>query len=96
MIANDVIINPVVTEKTMRGSPMKKYTFKVAKSAGKIEIRKAVEEIFKVKVMKVNVLNIRGRLRRQRGKQGYTPSWKKAVVRLTSGSKAIDFFDSMV
>lgn len=65
MIARDIIIKPVITEKSMAGAVDKKYTFKVAKTAGKIEIAKAVEEIFGVSVKKVNTINVRGQYRRQ-------------------------------
>lgn len=96
MLAHDIIIRPIITEKTMGGMPNKKYTFEVAKDTNKIEIAKAVEEVFKVKVDKVNTLKVRGRLRRQGKFQGYTPSWKKAVVTLKSDSKAIEFFEGIV
>ena len=59
MLAHDIIIRPIITEKTMGGMPNKKYTFKVAKDATKIDIAKAVEEVFGVKVSKVNTLNLR-------------------------------------
>lgn len=96
MTAQDIIIRPVITEKTMTGAVDKKYTFEVAKSANKIEIAKAVEEIFKVKVAKVNTVNVRGKLRRQGRSQGYTPSWKKAYVTLSQDSKSIEFFEGMM
>ena len=96
MVAHDIIIKPIITEKAMSGMAMKKYTFKVAKHANKIEIAKAIEEIFKVNVSKVNTVSVRGRLRRQGKHQGYTPSWKKAIVTLKEGSKGIEFFDGMV
>ena len=96
MVAHDTIIKPIITEKAMSGMAMKKYTFKVAKNANKIEIAKAIEEIFKVDVAKVNTVSVRGRLRRQGKHQGYTPSWTKAVVTLKEGSKGIEFFDGMV
>ena len=96
MLARDIIIRPVVTEKTMTGMPSKKYTFEVAKNANKIEIAKAVEEIFKVKVAKVRTLRVRRRFRRQGKFSGYTPSWKKAYVTLTPESKAIEFFEGMI
>ncbi len=96
MEANDIIIKPIVTEKSMAGMPNKKYTFKIAKDANKIQVAKAVEELFKVQVDKVNTLRVRGRMRRQGKFTGYTPSWKKAVVTLKSNSKAIEFFESMV
>ena len=95
MLAHDIIIKPIINEKTMGGMPNKKYTFKVDKRAGKIEIKKAIEEIFKVKVSSVNTLNVRGRFRRHGKYQGYTTSWKKAYVTLTENSKAIEFFEGM-
>lgn len=96
MLAHDVIIKPIITEKTMGGMPNKKYTFEVAKSAGKIEIAKAIEEIFKVKVLKVNTLNMCGKMRRKGKFHGYTSSWKKAYVTLKPESKAIEFFEGIV
>ncbi len=96
MAAQDIIIRPVISEKSMTGTAMKKYTFKVAKDANKIEIAKAVEELFEVKVAKVNTLNVKGHLRRQGRTQGYTPSWKKAIVTLTKDSKEIEFFEGMI
>ena len=97
MTARDIIIKPVITEKSMAGVVSeKKYTFRVAKKATKIQIAKAVEEIFGVKVAKVNTVSVRGRLRRQGRTQGYTPSWKKAYVTLKEGSKPIEFFEGMM
>ena len=95
MEARDIIIAPVITEKSVVALPEKKYTFRVAKGANKIEIAKAVEEIFKVKVQKANTISMKGRLRRMGRNEGYTPSWKKAVVTLTADSKTIEFFDGM-
>ena len=96
MVAQDIIVRPIITEKSMMGTAMKKYTFEVNKNANKIEIAKAVEELFGVKVKKVNTLHVRGRLRRQGRTEGYTPSWKKAVVTLTEDSKTIEFFEGMM
>ncbi len=97
MTARDIIIKPVITEKSMTGvASAKKYTFRVAKKATKIDIARAVEEIFNVKVEKVNTVNVRGRLRRQGRSQGYTPSWKKAYVTITEDSKPIEFFEGMM
>ena len=96
MSAQDIIIRPIITEKTMEGNGEKKYTFEVNKSSSKIDIARAVEELFDVKVSKVNTLHVRGRMRRQGRNQGYTRSWKKAVVTLTQDSKTIEFFESMV
>lgn len=80
----------------MMGIADKKYTFEVAKAANKIEIAKAVEELFKVKVAKVNTVSMRGKLRRQGRYEGYTKSWKKAYVTLTADSKPIEFFEGMM
>ena len=94
--AHDIILKPVITEASMQGIANKKYTFQVAKDANKIEIAKAVVELFGVKVAKVNTINVNGKYRRQGIKGGYTPDWKKAIVTLTEDSKSIDFFDSMM
>lgn len=75
---------------------MNKYTFQVAKDANKVEIAQAVEKLFGVEVEKVNTINVRGKLRRQGRYEGYTASWKKAIVTLTEKSKKIDFFDGMM
>lgn len=95
--AQDIIIKPIITEESMMGIMVKKYTFKVAKDANKIEIAKAVEEVFPgTKVAKVNTMNVRGQQRRQGMNVGYTPSWKKAIVTLTVDSKEIEFFNDMM
>lgn len=94
--AQDIIIRPIVTEKSLSGVAFKKYTFEVAKDANKIEIAKAVEELFGVKVAKVNTINCRGHERRQGRTVGYTSAWKKAIVTLTEGSKTIEFFEGMI
>ena len=94
--AHDIILKPVITEASMQGIANKKYTFQVAKDANKIEIAKAVAELFGVKVAKVNTINVNGKNRRQGIKGGYTPDWKKAIVTLTEDSKSIEFFDSMM
>lgn len=96
MAAQDIIIRPIITEKSMAGIGGKKYTFEVAKDATKIDIARAVETLFDVKVQKVNTMNVRGHLRRQGRSQGYTRSWKKAIVTLTEASKAIPFFEGMI
>lgn len=96
MKAQDIVIRPIITEKSMAGNAEKKYTFEVCKDANKIEIAKAVEELFGVKVQKVNVVNVKGHLRRYGRFEGYTASWKKAVVTLTEDSKTIEFFDGMM
>ena len=94
-LAQDIILRPIITEASMEGIELKKYTFEVAKDANKIEIKKAVEELFSVEVKKVNTINVRGQLRRQGRSEGYTAAWKKAIVTLTEKSKTIDFFDGM-
>ena len=96
MNAHDIIIRPIITEKSMMGIAEKKYTFEVAKTATKIDVANAVEAAFKVKVAKVNTVSVRGRLKRQGGTQGYTKSWKKAIVTLTEDSKSIEFFEGMM
>lgn len=93
--AQDIILSPIITEKSMIGLQEKKYTFKVAKNATKISIAAAVEELFSVEVKKVNTISVRGQFRRQGAKGGYTASFKKAIVTLTEKSKGIEFFDSM-
>ena len=94
--AYDIIKKPVITERSMMGAQDNKYTFEVAVDAGKLEIKKAVEEIFGVKVAKVNTISVRVRYRRQGMHAGYTAKSKKAIVTLTADSKEIEFFNSMV
>jgi len=95
--SHDVIIKPIVTEKSMRSVGSKCYVFKVAKDANKHKIKSAVEECFGVKVLKVNTMNVRGHFRRQgRNSGGYTASWKKAIVTLAPTSKSIEYFESVV
>lgn len=91
----DIIVKPLLSEKTYAGIPNKKYAFVVAKSANKNEIKDAVEKIFGVKVDKVNTVNVKGKLKRQGKTQGYTGDFKKAYVQLKEDSKAIDFFESL-
>lgn len=91
----DIIISPVITEKSMAGIADKKYTFKVAKDANKLEIADAVEKLFKVTVAKVNTVSMRGKTRRMGRYEGKTASWKKAVVTLKKDSKSIEFFDGL-
>lgn len=95
-IAQDIILRPIITENSMDGIADRKYTFEVAKDANKIEIAKAVEDLFDVKVSKVNTINVDGKLRRYGRFEGYTASRKKAIVTLTEDSKSIEFFDGMM
>ena len=94
--AQDIILAPVITENSMAGMQNRKYTFKVATSATKVDVARACEELFGVKVAKVNIINVRGRYRRQGMHAGYTAASKKAIVTLKPDSKTIAFFDSML
>lgn len=94
--AHDVIRRPIITEHSMEGLANNKYTFEVARGAGKIEIKKAVEEIFGVKVLKVNTIKIPGKWKRMGVHTGKRPDIKKAVVTLTPDSKKIEIFENMV
>ena len=97
MTAYDIIIRPVITERSMAAVAEKKYVFEVAKTAGKIEIKKAVEEIFGVKVASVNTVNMPAKAKRLgAARPGMTRTWKKAYVQLTADSKTIEFFEGMV
>ena len=95
--AHDVIRKPVITERSMSGLAENKYVFEVAPGAGKIEIKKAVEEIFGVKVASVNTLTVPGKEKRMgAGRPGMTKTWKKAYVQLAADSKTIEVFEGMV
>ena len=94
-LAQDIIIKPIITEESMKGAAERKYTFQVAKDANKIEIAKAVEELFGVEVEKVNTISVRGKFRRQGRVGGFSASSKKAIVTLTEKSKGIEFFEGM-
>ena len=93
--AHDIIIKPIITEKSIALTEANKYTFKVMKKANKTEVKKAVETVFGVKVEKVNIMNVTGKKRRVGANVGKKPDWKKAVVTLKPGSKAIEFFEGM-
>lgn len=95
--AYDIIIKPVITEQSMEEADEKKYVFKVAVDANKIEIKKAIEEIFGVKVEKVNTIRMEGKEKRQgAAPAGRRASYKKAMVKLTADSRTIEFFEGMV
>ena len=95
--AYDIIIKPIITEQSMESAEDKKYVFQVAEDANKIEIKKAIEEIFGVKVEKVNTIRMDGKMKRQGAyPMGRRASYKKAMVKLTADSKTIEFFESMV
>ena len=91
----DIIIRPIITEQSMLEMEENKYTFEVAKTSNKSEIKKAIESIFSVKVAKVNTMNMTGKVKRQGMNIGKRPNWKKAIVTLTDDSKPIEFFDNM-
>ena len=93
--AQDIILKPIITEKSMDMIAEKKYTFKVATDATKPEIAKAVEELFGVKVAAVNVINMKSKPKRVRYVPGRTAEWKKAIVTLKPDSKTIEFFEGM-
>ena len=96
MFSYDIIIRPIITERSMTSVAEKKYVFEVAPNAGKIEIKKAVEEIFGVKVEKVNTIRMDGKEKRMGVHVGRRANWKKAMVKLTADSKTIEFFEGMV
>ena len=85
----EIILRPIVTERTMQQQALGKYTFQVHNNANKVQIRKAVEHLFKVHVAKVNTLHIHGKVRRFRRTMGRTPDWKKVIVTLKPGDKII-------
>ncbi len=95
MNSYDILVKPVVTERTMQEAEGKKYTFNVKKEANKYQIKDAVEHVFGVKVAKVNTMNMNGKLKRMGKTEGRRPDWKKAIVTLTPDSKEIKFFENV-
>ena len=94
--AYDIIIRPIITEQSMEDLDIKKYAFEVARDANKIEIKKAVEDIFGVTVIKVTTAHVNSKAKRTGAyPMGKTASWKKAVVKLSADSKNIELFESM-
>lgn len=91
----DIIRRPVISEKSMSEMADKKYTFIVDINANKTEIKDAVEQIFKVKVDRVNTVRVMGKMKRQGRFEGRRPSYKKAIVKLTPDSKGIEFFEGL-
>lgn len=97
--AHDIIRKPIISERSMEvvfdreGNEIKRYSFEVPQSANKVEIKKAVEEIFGVKVADVNTINVTGKLKRMGRYEGRRASYKKAIVTLTKDSKTIEFFE---
>lgn len=92
---HDIIIKPIITEKSMDDMAYGKYTFQVDKRANKTEVKKALETIFGIKVEKVNTMNYLGKVKRQGAHSGRKASWKKAIVTLAADSKKIEFFEGM-
>lgn len=99
MNSYDILKRPIISERSMEakfdreGNEIKKYTFEVPVCANKVEIKKAVEEVFGVKVAKVNTIRMMGKLKRMGKYEGRRPSYKKAIVTLAQGSKVIEFFE---
>lgn len=91
--SRDIIKRPIITERSTDMMEQSKYTFEVAMKANKTEIKKAVEEIFGVKVEKVNTMRVPGKQKRVGRHLGMTSEWKKAIVTLTPDSKSISFFE---
>ena len=91
---HDIIIKPVVTENSMDDMADGKYTFVVDRRANKTEIKNAIEQIFDVKVDKVNTMNMKGKMKRMGVHQGRRANWKKAIVRLSEGN--IEYFEGMM
>ena len=96
--AHDIIIRPIISEASLDGTKIKKYTFEVLRTATKPEIASAVEAVFDgVKVESVNTVSVKSRPKSLGGrKPGATRTWKKAIVTLTKDSKTIAFFDGMI
>ena len=96
MLSHDIIRRPIITENSLEGVANKRYTFEVDKNANKIMIKKAVEEVFNVKVVSVNTINVRAKEKRLGASVGKTASWKKAIVTISEDSKPIEFFEGMM
>jgi large subunit ribosomal protein L23 len=99
MNSYDILRRPIISERSMEpfydreGNEIKKYHFEVPVTANKIEIKKAVEEAFGVKVASVNTMHVLGKVKRMGRNEGRRASWKKAIVTLTADSKSIEFFE---
>jgi large subunit ribosomal protein L23 len=97
----DIVLKPVITERSIDIMPNGKYTFRVAKDANKVEIAKAVEQLFSVEVIKVNTMNCTGRTRRMGRFEGKKADWKKAIVTINQNpddkktKSSIEFFDGL-
>ncbi|MDR2296669.1 MAG: 50S ribosomal protein L23 [Clostridiales Family XIII bacterium] len=94
-LAYDIILKPVISERSMDEAQNRKYTFKVAVDANKTEVKHALEEIFGIEVKKVNIMNVKGKVKRMGKNVGRTAASKKAIVTLTPKSKEIEFFQGL-
>jgi large subunit ribosomal protein L23 len=94
MNAHQIILRPLITEKNTNLMAYNKYSFEVDRNANKTQIKRAIEEIFKVSVTKVHTMNMRGKLRRRGMRFGYTADWKKAIVTLAEGDR-IELFEGV-
>ncbi len=95
MNPHDILIKPIITERSMEHAQSKRYTFQVYKTANKYQIKDAVESIFGVKVVRVSTMNMRGKMKKQGKTQGRRPDWKKAIIVLSADSKEIKYFEGM-
>ena len=95
--AYDIVLKPVISEQSMDAAAgaVKKYTFKVALDANKTEVKGALEEIFGISIEKVNIINVKGKIKKMGRSVGRSSSSKKAIVTLTSKSKEIEFFQGL-
>jgi large subunit ribosomal protein L23 len=93
--ARDIIKKPLISEKSTGLMEQMKYAFQVDPKANKVEIKKAVEELFKVKVKDVNTIRVSGKIKRMGAHSGRRPNWKKAIVTLEEGSKPIEIFEGL-
>ena len=91
MVAEEVIIKPIITEKTAAGQAQGKYTFKVNKKATKVDVKMAVEKLFGVKVTNVNTSIVKGAQRSRNGRQYRTADWKKAIVTIATEIKPLTY-----
>jgi len=91
----DIIVKPVISEMSMDAGANRKYTFIVDKNATKTQVKTAIEDIFDVEVKKVNIMNVRGKLKRMGRYAGYTAATKKAIITVTEASKEIEFFQGL-
>ena len=93
--AYDIIDRPIISERSMDDAQNRKYTFKVARDANKTEVRHALEEIFDIEIASVNIMNVKGKKKRQGRNVGMTSASKKAIVTLKPNSKPIEFFEGL-